>query len=213
MPVRQSHYEEALADYSNLPAVIALLKQHRPYLEMLPSLRRANESLAILPLPTVRIKLPLSQSVSHMGHGTAPMELQQLPCDLAILMCDPDWKVKTGIEIFVYIHHPQEDFSELLGRWRQTQVWLDRGYQWSLPPHYQHILGEEANDLYPLFILFPETPDRIKRGLQGARLPYIVRQDHGHDPEQQDPNSAPYLEIDDSGSELFSDGGFPSSDS
>ncbi|MDX2099045.1 MAG: hypothetical protein SFW36_14810 [Leptolyngbyaceae cyanobacterium bins.59] len=174
MPVRQTHYEESLADYSNLSSTIALLKQHRPYLEMLPSLRRADESLVILPLPVARVK----QSASSTSGGVSsipPLELRQLPCDLAILMCDPDWKVKAGIEIFVFIHRPQEELSDLLNRWRQTQVWLDRGYQWELPPHQRHILGEEANDLHPLFILFPETPDRIKRGLKGACLPFVVR--------------------------------------
>ena len=37
---KQSDYEASLAEYSNHTAAIALLKQYRPYLEMIPSLRR-----------------------------------------------------------------------------------------------------------------------------------------------------------------------------
>ncbi|MBO1068768.1 MAG: hypothetical protein HEQ13_05030 [Dolichospermum sp. DEX189] len=47
-----------------------------------------------------------------------------LPCDIAIIMCDPEWKIKTSVEILVFIHRPHEDFSDLLGRWRQSQVYL-----------------------------------------------------------------------------------------
>ena len=44
-----------------------------------------------------------------------------------------------------------------------------------MPLPYQHIFSEGANSIYPLFIVFPETPERIKRGLQGASLPFIDR--------------------------------------
>ena len=173
MPVKQSNYEEWLAAYSNYSAVLALLKQHRPYLEMLPSLRRPNESVIPIPLPVVRLRY--STSVGKESSMTKIVEATRLPCDVAILMCDPDWKIKTGVEIFLFIHRPQEDFSDLLGRWRQTQVLLDKDYEWLMPPRYQHIFSEGANSIYPLFIVFSETPERIIRGLHGASLPFIVQ--------------------------------------
>ncbi len=168
MTVKQSYYEASLAEYSNHQAAIALLKQYRPYLEMIPSLRRPNESVITIPLPIVLRK------ATSLGNGIAT-EATRLPCDVAILMCDPEWKIKTGVEIFVFIHRPQEDFSDLLGRWRQTQVWLDKDYEWLMPPRYQHMFSEGANTIYPLFVIFAETPERIKRGLQGAYLPFITQ--------------------------------------
>jgi hypothetical protein len=163
MPVQQSHYEASLAEYSNHLAAIALLKQYRPYLEMIPSLRRPDESVITIPLPIVRLRNP------------AVAETNRLPCDLAILMCDPEWKIKTGAEILIFIHRPHEDFSEFLGRWRQTQVWLDKDYEWLMPSRHSHILSEGTNTVYPLFVLFPETTERIKRGLVAADLPFIVQ--------------------------------------
>ncbi len=173
MSVAQSHYEELLANCSSQPMAIEILRQHRPYLEMLPSIRRPEESLITIPFPTARIR-GLSQTGQE---GTKPSqgELVRLPCDVAVIMCDPDWKVKTGTEIFIFIHRPQEDFSDLLGRWRQTQVWLDKGYEWLMPPRYQHVFNDGRGEPYPLFIVFDETPDRIKRGLQGAGLPYVAQ--------------------------------------
>ncbi|NES97878.1 MAG: hypothetical protein F6K32_22235 [Desertifilum sp. SIO1I2] len=168
MPVKKSHYESLLAEYSNQDLAIALLKQHRPYLEMLPSMRRPEESLISIPLPVVRLR-PSNHRHSH------PEGLTTLPCDVGLILCDPEWKIKTGPEIFIFIHRPHEDFSDFLGRWRQTQVWLDQGYEWLMPPRYKHILSEEAEDICPLFVVFPETPERIKRGLQGAYLPYVVK--------------------------------------
>ncbi len=165
MPVQQSQYEISLAEYSDRSCAVALLKQHRPYLEMLPSLRRADESLVTIPLPIIRIR----KTEKDFPHTTC------LPCDLAILMCDPEWKIKTGIEILVFIHRPDEDFSELLGRWRQTQVWLDKDYEWFMPPRYSHILNEGINTIYPLFVVFPETSERIKRGLLGSESPFIIQ--------------------------------------
>jgi hypothetical protein len=52
MPVKQSDYEASLAEYSNHEAAIALLKKHRPYLEMIPSMRRPDESVITIPLPS-----------------------------------------------------------------------------------------------------------------------------------------------------------------
>ena len=172
MSVKKSHYEASLAEHSNNLAAIALLKQHRPYLEMVPSLRRPEESAIAIPLPIVRLRNTTS---TDKGRGVTTAGATCLPCDIAILMCDPEWKIKTGAEIFVFIHRPQEDFSDLLGRWRQTQVLLDKDYEWLMSPRYKHILSEGANSIYPLFVVFPLTPERIKRGLQGADLPFITQ--------------------------------------
>ncbi|MGC1396719.1 MAG: hypothetical protein WA828_20860, partial [Coleofasciculaceae cyanobacterium] len=98
-----------------------------------------------------------------------------LPCDVALLMCDPEWKIKTGVEIFIFIHRPHEDFSDLLSRWRQTQVLLDKDYEWLMPHRYKHILSDGANRIYPLFVVFPETPERIQRGLLSASLPSVMQ--------------------------------------
>jgi hypothetical protein len=165
MPVQKSHYEACLAEYSNHVEAIALLKQHRPYLEMIPSLRRPDESVITIPLPIVRLR----------GDVTTAAQATRLPCDLAILMCDPEWKIKTAPEILIFIHRPHEDFSDFLGRWRQTQVWLDKDYEWLMPPQYTHILSEGTNTIHPLFMVFTETPERIKRGFRGANLPFIIQ--------------------------------------
>ncbi|MEA5595794.1 hypothetical protein [Rivularia sp. UHCC 0363] len=165
MPVQKSHYEISLTEYSDRLSTVALLKQHRPYLEMIPSLRRPDESLITIPLPIIRIRkteINLPQTIC-------------LPCDLAILMCDPEWKIKTGVEILVFIHRPDEDFSDLLKRWRQSQVWLDKDYEWLMPLRHNHILTEGTNAIYPLFVVFSETSERIKRGLVGADLPFVVQ--------------------------------------
>jgi hypothetical protein len=89
-------------------------------------------------------------------------------------MCDPEWKVKIGVEILIFIHRPGEEFSELLGRWRQSQVWLDKGYEWVMPHRYRHIYSDEAEAVHPLFVLFEETPELIQRGLMAAGLPFVV---------------------------------------
>jgi len=44
-----------------------------------------------------------------------------------------------------------------------------------MPDQYQHILSEAAEETYPLFVIFPETPERIKRGLRGASLPFVTQ--------------------------------------
>jgi hypothetical protein len=87
--IKASNYERFLAEYSNREAAIALLKQYRPYLEMLPSLRRPEKSIITIPLPLIRILAP--KSVGETGFSaTPPPETIELPCDLAILMCDPE---------------------------------------------------------------------------------------------------------------------------
>ncbi|MEC4891447.1 MAG: hypothetical protein SAL07_06750 [Oscillatoria sp. PMC 1051.18] len=174
MPVKQSHYEVLLSEYSNREAAIALLREYRPYLEMLPSMRRPDRSVISIPLPVARIRQPkptLGHNVSVGSTGAAiPLE-----CDIALLMCDPEWKIKMGVEILIFIHRPQEDFSGLLRRWRQTQVSLDKDYEWLMPPGEQHMVSEGAEQIYPLFVVFAETPERIKRGLAGASLPFVVQ--------------------------------------
>lgn len=195
MPVKQSDYEASLAEYSNRDAAIALLKKHRPYLEMIPSMRRPDESVITIPLPLVRIRNPKSLAIPNSTNPTTLQGTVNLPCDIAILMCDPEWKIKMGVEIFVFIHRPQEDFSNLLSRWRHTQVLLDQDYEWLMPPRYQHVLTEGDNRFYPLFVLFPETPERIQRGLLGACLPFVMLIpeiiDQEEKPETLSPESPP----------------------
>ncbi|MFB8788566.1 MAG: hypothetical protein U7123_06875 [Potamolinea sp.] len=174
MPVKQSDYETLLSEYSNHEAAIALLKKHRPYMEMIPSMRRPDESVIAIPLPVVRIRHSNPSSGNNNINLTVVREAIGLPCDIAILMCDPEWKIKMGVEIFVLIHRPHEDFSDLLSRWRQTQVLLDKEYEWLMPTRYQHILSEGVERIYPLFVVFPETPERIRRGLLGASLPFVM---------------------------------------
>lgn len=171
MSIQKVQYEEALAEFSRSAEAIALLKQYRPYLEMIPSMRRSDESVITIPMPIVHLR----QAQLLSGAAIACSNTLCLPCDIAILMCDPEWKIKTGVEIFIFIHRPNEDFSDLLGRWRQTQVYLSEGYEWDMPLKHRHILSEGAESTYPLFVIFEGTPERIKRGLKGAYLPFVVR--------------------------------------
>lgn len=172
MSDQKAQYEESLATYSHPIATIELLKCHRAYLEMIPSMRRAEESVISIPLPIVRIRH--TAPTAHAANATSVVS-QLLPCELAVLMCDPEWKIKTGKEIFVFIHRPDEDFSDLLGRWRQTQIALDQDYEWLMPPRHQHILNDRADKIYPLFIVFEKTPERVTRGLRGAQLPFTIQ--------------------------------------
>ena len=175
MSIEPSDYEELLARYSNQTEAIGLLKQYRPYLEMIPSIRRSTESLITMPLPVVKVrKVIIGQKLNEFSTITATSKTILLPCDLAYLMCDPEWKIKMGGEIFLFIHRPQEDLSDLLSRWRQTQVLLDHDYEWVMPQYYRHIISEGAEYLYPLFVLFDCTETRIKQGLTGAHLPFVV---------------------------------------
>ena len=172
--IKKSDYETLLAQYSTRTGAIALLKQYRPYLEAIPSIRRPEQSLITIPLPVVRLRKPELISANPLQSKT-PRVATSLPCDLGILMCDPEWKIKLGTEIIVFIHRPEEDFSDLIDRWRKTQVYLDRDYEWLMPPNEQHIISEAAEEINPLFVLFEGTSDRIKQGLAGAGFPYIVQ--------------------------------------
>lgn len=180
MGIQQSHYETLLSAYSNHHGAIALFKKYRPYLEMIPSMRRPRESLIPIPLPLVRTRNAVPAS-GNGGTAIAPGDVIRLPCDVAVLMCDPEWKIKTGAEIFIFIHRPYEDFSDLLARWRQTQIWLDKEYEWLMPLRYKHILCEGTDETRPLFVLFPETPERIRQGLKGACLPYVIQTVHAEE--------------------------------
>ncbi|GAB4318989.1 MAG: hypothetical protein OHK0047_00840 [Leptolyngbyaceae cyanobacterium] len=198
MSMQKVHYEEALAEYSNAQSAIALLKQYRPYLEMIPSMRRPKESLIAIPLPVVRLRGTTSRNNSG-DFNTSSGESLCLPCDIALLMCDPEWKIKTGVEIFIFIHRPEEDFSDLLSRWRHTQVALSRGYEWDMPLRYRHILSEGADTTYPLFVIFEGTPERIKRGLKGAFLPFVQQRspENNSSAEAAEPTTTEMLWTDD----------------
>ena len=174
MSIKKSDYETMLAEYSSRRGAIALLKQYRPYLETLPSIRRPEQSLITIPLPVVRIRRPDLQPDNPLK-PTVTAIATMLPCDLGILMCDPEWKIKLDTEIFIFIHRPDEDFSDLINRWRQTQVYLDRDYEWLMPPQEEHMIGEAAEKIHPLFVTFEKTSDRIKQGLAGAGLPFVVQ--------------------------------------
>lgn len=162
MSNHQLQYDTLLSHYSNPLESIALLREYRPYFELIPSLRRPNESLLSIPLPVVQCSNS-SRSQNHI----------QLQCDLALIMCDPDWKVKTGREIFVFIHRPNEDYSALLQRWRQVEVVLGEEYYWLLPWKHRSIIGDRGEYHYPLFVTLDYSPARITKGLEGASLPHV----------------------------------------
>jgi hypothetical protein len=191
MSVQKKHYESWLAEYSHVESVLGLLREYRPYMEKIPSLRRLDESVIAIPFPLVRLRAAISQKGLN-GLDLGAGETLCLPCEIGILMCDPDWKIKTGIEVFIFVHRPQEDFSDLFLRWRQTQVLLDRGYEWVMPYRYRHMFCEGSDRVFPLFVLFEETPERIKRGLKGAGLPFVVRvpEDAKNDTQTETPLSA-----------------------
>ncbi len=155
-------YEMLLAQYCNPLDAIALLREYRPYFELIPSLRRPTESMISLPLPVVKLDRPRDGQLHHT-----------LTCDLALIFCDPEWRVKTGKEIVIFIHRPGEDFSDLLKRWRQLEVMLGYEFFWLFPQKYQHFFGEKGENHYPLFVTLDYTPDRIRRGLVGASLPFV----------------------------------------
>ncbi|MEO1070407.1 MAG: hypothetical protein AAFW95_15055, partial [Cyanobacteria bacterium J06638_6] len=109
MAMKSVQYETLLSVCTDHEGALALLKRHRPYLEAVPSMRRPDESVITLPLPNVRVRDAVH--LNPHSPSLAPGAVVTLPCDVALLMCDPEWKIKTGVEIFVYIHRPQEDFS------------------------------------------------------------------------------------------------------
>ena len=111
----------------------------------------------------------------------------RLPCEIALLMCDPEWQVTTGVAVFVFVHRPNEDFYGLMSRWRQTQLLLDRDYEWVMPLAYRHVVGDRADRIYPLFLLSERSPERLQRGLKGATLPYVVCPTQAGPPARFDP--------------------------
>ena len=169
--MHRKNYETLLAEYSDPLTATELLKHYRPYLELVPSMRRPQDSLISLPLPLAKIRREANTDEMYPRS-----EVIQLPCDVAIVMCDPEWKIKLGAEICLYIYRPEEDFSDFLGRWRRTQVLLSHLYEWVMPRQAQDIFSEGEGNLYPLFVLLEGIPKRILRGLKGANLPYVVRQ-------------------------------------
>ncbi|NMF85723.1 hypothetical protein [Nodosilinea sp. P-1105] len=172
MAITSQQYETLLSTCTDHQGALELLRGYRPYLEAVPSMRRPQDSILTLPLPNIRVR-----EATHLNpHSPAiqPGAVVTLPCDLALLMCDPEWKIKTGVEIFIYIHRPQEDFSALLMRWRHTQILCDRGYEWLLPQRYSHLLSDGTDTNHALFVVFPETPAHILKGLQGAGLPTVT---------------------------------------
>ena len=174
MSIKKSDYETLLSEYSTPRGAIALLEKYRPYFEVLPSIHNPEASLITIPLPVVRIRRPDLDFSNPLPTQTTRIATS-LPCDLGILMCDPEWKIKVGTEIIVFIHRPEEDFSDLISRWRQTQVYLDRDYEWLMPHDRQHIFSEAAEEINPLFVVLPGSCDRIKQGLSGAGFPFIIQ--------------------------------------
>ena len=167
-------YEALLAECCHYEGILPVLMQYRPYFEALPSVRRPQESMAIIPLPNVRSR----QVLDTGGVIDTRYYIQQLPCDIALIMCDPEWKIKTGIEVLMFIQRPLEDFSELLKRWRQTQQALGQGVEWMMPRRHRHLLPEGTEKPRPLFVVFTGAEgifsargQRIRRGLTGAGLP------------------------------------------
>ncbi|MEM9087672.1 MAG: hypothetical protein AAGC93_02905 [Cyanobacteria bacterium P01_F01_bin.53] len=172
-------YEELLANCCHYDGLLSILMQHRPYFEALPSVRRPENSMVAIPLPNVR-----SKATSETGGLIdTSYRIRQLPCDIAIMMCDPEWKIKTGIEIVVFIQRPGEDFSDLLRRWRQTQVELGQGVEWLMPRQHKHLLAEGTETPHPLFVVFTAAKEgdrtareqRMIRGLEGASLPVAIK--------------------------------------
>ena len=202
MAVKQVQYETLLANCCEYVGAIALLKQYRPYLEVIPSMRRPKESVVTIPLPAIRVRSPI-QPTGHAGIHLSAGETVLLPCDVALLMCDPEWKIKTGVELLVFIHRPNEDFSDLLMRWRQTQILLDRGYEWLLPARHKHLLSDEADVIRPLFVVFPQSPDRILKGLKGAGLPAVICNDDTDEEATIVPPLSPEEELDVEAAEAF----------
>lgn len=172
MSIKKADYETALADFSNRERIVGLFGQYRQYLEMIPSMRRPIDSLISIPLPLARVRNLRQVIGDSISQGTLD-ETTPIPCDVAVLMCDPEWKIKMGVEILIFIHRPQEDFSDLLRRWRQTQVYLHKEYEWVMPETEDHMFSDLPEKIHPLFIIFPDTPSRIRKGLTGASLPFV----------------------------------------
>lgn len=172
MTLEPSHYETVLSLCTQYQGALEMLRRYRPYLEIVPSMRRPQDSIVTLPLPNARVRATSLVGITDTLVGAG--SVITLPCDVALLMCDPEWKIKTGTEIVIFIHRPQEDFSQLLMRWRRTERLLEQGYEWLLPKRFQHLLSDSAEVCHPLFVVFPQTPAHILKGLQGATLPVVV---------------------------------------
>ena len=175
---QRNAYEEMLATCCHYDGILSILTQHRPYFEALPSVRRPQESMVTIPLPNVRSR----ETSETAGIIDARYRIRQLPCDIALMMCDPEWKIKTGIEIVLFIQRQGEDLSNLLGRWRQTQIALGEGVEWMMPRKHRHLLAEGTETPHPLFVVFVEIEDdlsaresRIISGLAGASLPVAIQ--------------------------------------
>ncbi len=177
-------YEDLLSSCCHYDGILSVLTQHRPYFEALPSIRRLQESMVIIPLPNVR-----SREISAVGDKIdARDRIRAVPCDIALMICDPEWKIKTGIEIVLFIQRPKEEFSDLLRRWRATQIELGQGIEWLMPRKYKHLLAEGTIEPHPLFVVFMPSEDgddsvassfesravRTIHGLTGAGLPAAV---------------------------------------
>jgi len=185
-------YESLLANCCHYEGMLSVLNQHRPYFESLPSIRRLQESMVIVPLPNVR-----SREVSEVGGQIdTRYRIRQLECDVALMMCDPEWKIKIGIEIVLFIQRPGEEFSDLIGRWRRTQRELGQGVEWLMPRKHKHLLSEGTEEPHPLFVVFAAEDDcfpgddllsdgdvvrlesaaeRAIHGLEGANLPFAIQ--------------------------------------
>ena len=180
-------YEELLASCCHYDGILSILTHHRPYFEALPSIRRLQESMVIIPLPTVR-----SREISEIGGQIdARDRIRSIPCEIALMVCDPEWKIKTGIEIVLFIQRPGEEFSDLLRRWRETQIELGQGVEWLMPRQYKHLLAEGTMEPHPLFVVLMPSEDkggdraaaawenrslRTIHGLTGAGLPAAIHE-------------------------------------
>jgi hypothetical protein len=169
-------YEIVLGKYCDCQAALDLLQQQRRYLELIPSMRRLSESLIAVPLPSIRLRQIPKHNVGN--YPLAPIATTSktipLPCDLVYIPCDPEWQIKMPGEIVIFIHRPDEELSELLSRWRQVQVLLDNDYEWLMPDSRRHVMCEGSERVYPLFVLFESSPDRIKKALHSASLPIAI---------------------------------------
>ena len=106
--------------------------------------------MVIIPLPNVR-----SREVTEInGQLDTNYRIRPLPCDMAVMVCDPEWQIKTGIEIVLFIQRPGEGFSDLLQRWRQTKAELGQGVEWMMPRQHRHLLSEGTETPHPLFVVF-----------------------------------------------------------
>ena len=172
--IKKSDYETLLAQYSTRTGADRFTEAISPLLRSTSQYSPTRTKSDYNSFTVVRIRQPEAIASNPLQRKT-PRIATSLPCDLAILMCDPEWKIKMGMEIIVFIHRPEEDFSDLIDRWRKTQVDLDRDYEWLMPPNEQHMISEAAEEINPLFVVFEGTSDRIKQGLAGAGFPYIVQ--------------------------------------